>query len=496
METPDWSRLPGTLLPGGYEVEQFLSATGSSATFKIRILGDRFTSAVGEFFSAKGQAAEQVQLWCAASQLRHTNISQPLTAGTHDGLHYYVEVQPDETLAGVIAQRALEAGEARPVLAALLEAISYLHQNGFAAGRVDPASVAALGDRVCLRLQGVRALNTPLAANEDATAAGDVKQLGQALFEVLTQGCDLTREAVLELPSPFDSIVAAATESDPGSRATLADLAAMLRGENLRPKAQPAPQPKAEPEPQPPVHMEPAQPSPELELPVFLPGAPPAEAGVPNIAFPAEHFNEQAAGAVPSHPAAQGKAAGEPFVSLSRQRRDSLLEREEGQRPKPSLGVLWITAACLIAAVLLFFALRPKRAEEAKVVAQPAQQTSQAAWPSHEVGPGSNATSRTTSAAAPAAHLSTRPEARATNRSSEGRWRVIAYTFRRQAEAEKRAKSINERHPNLRAEVFSPRAGAPYLVSLGGMMTREAAEQLRSRARGEGLPRDTYVQNY
>lgn len=76
-------------------------------------------------------------------------------------------------------------------------------------------------------------------------------------------------------------------------------------------------------------------------------------------------------------------------------------------------------------------------------------------------------------------------------------WRVIVYTYAQAEAAEKSARAINGRFPEFEAEVFAPRSGQPpYLVSLGGRMTRDEAIRLQQAARGKGLPRDTYVQNY
>ena len=76
-------------------------------------------------------------------------------------------------------------------------------------------------------------------------------------------------------------------------------------------------------------------------------------------------------------------------------------------------------------------------------------------------------------------------------------WRVVAYTYNHQDQAEHKAQTINDRYPDLKAEVFSPKGdGAPYLVTLGGPMERDAAFQLRNRAVSQGLPHDTYAQNY
>ena len=49
---------------------------------------------------------------------------------------------------------------------------------------------------------------------------------------------------------------------------------------------------------------------------------------------------------------------------------------------------------------------------------------------------------------------------------------------------------------DLRPEVFTPNGRAPYLVTVGGAMTRDQAFALVKKGRAEGLPRDSYAQNY
>jgi eukaryotic-like serine/threonine-protein kinase len=49
----------------------------------------------------------------------------------------------------------------------------------------------------------------------------------------------------------------------------------------------------------------------------------------------------------------------------------------------------------------------------------------------------------------------------------------------------------------MSASVFSPKGQRGYyLVALGGRMTHDDAVRLQRSARGKGLPRDLYVQNY
>ena len=76
-------------------------------------------------------------------------------------------------------------------------------------------------------------------------------------------------------------------------------------------------------------------------------------------------------------------------------------------------------------------------------------------------------------------------------------WRVIAYAYTSRAAAEKKVRAISATWPDLHPQVFVPgRGNAMYLVALGGRMTHEEALNFQRQARGKGLPRDSYVQNY
>jgi hypothetical protein len=74
-------------------------------------------------------------------------------------------------------------------------------------------------------------------------------------------------------------------------------------------------------------------------------------------------------------------------------------------------------------------------------------------------------------------------------------WRVIAFTFVRENDAAQRAAAINKTHPDLHAEVFSPQPDR-FLVTLGSWMPVQDAKRLRQQAIAQGLPHDTYFQNF
>ncbi len=75
-------------------------------------------------------------------------------------------------------------------------------------------------------------------------------------------------------------------------------------------------------------------------------------------------------------------------------------------------------------------------------------------------------------------------------------WRVVAFTYHTQSGAAKKATQINRLHPDLHATVFAPGNKGDYLVVLGDPMSHEDALRLQHSARGKGLPRDIYIQNF
>ena len=140
----------------------------------------------------------------------------------------------------------------------------------------------------------------------------------------------------------------------------------------------------------------------------------------------------------------------------------------------------WVPLAGLIAAaglgaLFLPHSKRPEAKPAVQTVPQPAPQASPAPRP--EAPPPA----RTVAAAANPAAI----------------WRVVVYEYSHRAAAENKARSLNQKRPELHAEVFTPRGNrAPYLVALGGFMTLPEAERVKKQARAAGMPRDTFVRNY
>jgi hypothetical protein len=483
MPTPNWNSVEGKVLEGGYEIAQCLEAGPSSASFRVRILGDRFTNAYGEFYAPGEISPAQIALWVEACGLKHPNISTPLSAGEYDvdgeRLAFIIRIRPDETLATVLQERALTPEEVRQVLNASVAALEFLHGHGFVQGTLSPRHIVAIGDSIQLSIDGIRRINTPLTADDEPTPAGDIRNLGATVYEIMTQQrcAEDCLDKAKTLPAPFNTIVERCLDPDPRNRSGLSDILAMLRGEQL--------------------------PAAHLTEPALV------EAGHKKVSEAPP----------PPAPAPTAARTATPETRVARRLR-RMHDDEEKRPPRKN----WIYAAlAIIAAVAIIWAALPKRPQTS---AQGPKTSS--AWPSHEVEPmatrqnaatggipsraapaesAKGADTRRQTAQKPAKALGGAPatatvlreslqDTRPTPTGKADVWRVVAYTYRQESGARKKADSINQNYPDLKAEAFSPGPGKPYLVVLGGAMTREEAARLREKARSDGMPRDTYIQNY
>lgn len=145
----------------------------------------------------------------------------------------------------------------------------------------------------------------------------------------------------------------------------------------------------------------------------------------------------------------------------------------------------------------------PNAGATATPTQQPVRQhnAAEAYVPSPTAGPTSNRAPATTAKpsatiAKPSAATAKPSAATATAAAATANWRVVAYTYRREDQARHKAETIAAKHKFLSPQVFEPGGHGPWLVTLGGFMTRDQAETLRNRARAAGLPRDTFIRNY
>jgi len=371
---------------------------------------------------------------------------------------YVVLDKPDQTLAGALSKRAIEIEEADQVLSSSAGALEALHARGLVHGCISPDEVFAVGETIRLSTGSVRKIDSappvqikqakflaPESAGENITPAADVWCMGATLLEALTRKkCDGPdcREAAAAVAEPLGRILKKCLDPDPAGRARLADLARLRAAELVR----------------------------ELAA----------------VAAPA---------AMAAAPQADSTAAEQELTRIDRRR--SLVPPQRAFHRSRT----WVYAAVvLIVVVWLLWAGRPKH-----TVTPPAPVKSAATATARGAGSGTAWQTRTLSpdgAATPRGDL--HPDARiakpakpaVANPGDPAVWRVVLYTFSRKEEAQNRAQAINGQHPGLDAQPFSPPHSHMYLVVAGGPMTRSEAARLRLKALRQGMPRDSYIQNY
>jgi TonB family protein len=150
----------------------------------------------------------------------------------------------EENLSQILPERALTAGEARGMLAPVLQALQFAHDKAFVHGHIQPSNILAVGEQVKLssdalsmageRRTGARATSAydpPEAAAGTISTAADVWQLGMTLVEVLTQRLpvwDRARTSAPQVPAtvpePFREIARHCLQVDAGERWTVGEI--------------------------------------------------------------------------------------------------------------------------------------------------------------------------------------------------------------------------------------------------------------------------------
>ncbi len=457
--THTWEHLEGVSLAGEYGLEQWLGSDPSGAWFTTSFGPDRVPAVVKLTEENPSTAETQLAMWQRTSRLSHPSLMALRDCGRahsrDEWFLYAVFEAPDDSLSATLENRLLSKEEARDVLASVVDALQYLHVRGWAHTSIDTEHVVAVGDRIKLASDTLSDLGEIRTAQRD-----DVWALGALIYELLTARRIAPGQLadVSEIAEPLATLIQHAVEPDVDFRWTAGQLAAALSG---NPPAAIAP-----------FEPAPATPDEDRQTSLFSESwddAEPAAVDVDEAGQPPAHDEESAS--YPEDAETEPEPAPRP-PSIVVHEPFSIMGSEEPaavEAPpnEPTFArYVPIAAVALVALLVIVFVIaqRGTPTPPAVAIVPPAE-------PAASVIP-----------AAPNALQS---------------WRVIAYTFARYEDAEKRAQSINTRTPDIHAEVFTLGSSPPsYLISLGGRMTREDAAALRKRALAKGLPRDTFIRNF
>ena len=353
----------------------------------------------------------------------------------------YAVMEPvDANLDEVVSGQRLTVPESRQLAVSLVAVLEALHSHGYVHEHIEPANVLAVGEVVKLRIDCIREAPED---NAKKLESKDVHDLAVVLLQALTQQRTLEASARdLPLPAPFDQIVRKGMSGEWG----LAEIATAL----------------------------------EMRA-------------APQAATPLAEKSEAHADVapIPAPPAVALSPA--PKSVEAPPDTDSRYRPLDDETPSSSPGTGRMVAIGLAVVLILWLGwhfLHHRPATESS-----APQPTTAATTAPQPATDGNA-AKPPAAITPAAPAKT-PLAHSNNvAGTGGEWRVVAFTYNHQDQAEHKVETILQKHPELRPEVFTPTGHAPYLVTVGGTMNRDQAFALAVKVRNEGLPRDSYAQNY
>jgi hypothetical protein len=462
-----WTEYEGRIIAGAFPLERLLLPEGRSAFYSTS--NSKGDPTVIRLIASHFDEEEILARWRGVEALGHPNILRLEKYGQlvlDETTVVYAVMEPvDANLAAVIGGQRLTVAEVRQLAASLTSALDVLHTNGFVHEHVEPANVFAVGEVVKLRGDCIR--ETPEGERGLAAKRKDIHDLAVVVLQSLTQASTLeaaSRE--LPLPAPFDQIVRNGVTGAWGA----VEIMAALRTDG-RPSGAAA--------------LAAASPTRVTVDESAAPGNSDS-AGLAASSAYKHDFEPKSAGPESGTARVGLRAAGSPLKRTLYRPLDRPLDRPplrieswlRGNSAKTGL----LVAGAVVAIVALWLGWHFAHL-------QPADHTG-AGQAAAAPAPASVA------AGAPAVGTGSRPVQADAGARGHGDWRAVAYTYNREDQAQKKRSAVALRHPELRPEVFTPTGRAPYLVTLGGAMSRDEALAMVQKARTLGLARDTYAQNY
>ena len=248
--TKEWER---RIVNGTYPLRRFLGRSDHSVVFLTECKPPTAAQAAIKIMPAYPSLAQaQLAHWRRVATLSHPHLIRLLESGRcqlggHDFL-FVVMDYAEQNLAQILPSRALTSEEVRDLMPPSLDALAYLHGKNLVQGGLKPTNFLVVNDQLKLASDTIRpagerparvakpSLYEPPEANGGRiSTAGDVWGFGITLVEALTGSAPVwsrdTPDPVAlpaSLPPAFEGAVQRCLSRDPGQRATIAELAALL----------------------------------------------------------------------------------------------------------------------------------------------------------------------------------------------------------------------------------------------------------------------------
>jgi hypothetical protein len=455
-----WTEFEGVTIDSSFALNKLLQSEGRSAFFST--VNAKGESVLIRIVECHFDEDEILARWRGVQTLGHPNFLRIDRFGQflieEDGITavYALFERVDANLAQVLEQGCLSPADAAQIGLSIASALETLHTHGFVHQHIEPRKVFSVADTVKLRSDCIRETPEGEAGNE--ARRRDVHDLALLLMQVLLGTTRFSGASPQFLvPTPFEDIVRNGISGAWG----LAEINAAL-------------------------------------TPLASSKAKAAPAGRQAVSATTAKLRDLVSRPSPSGETAPPQPRSElRGAATSESAGRASIPRHRPAHFEPRLGILspdhpfrrWIApGAMLVLVLLLGWIFMHLLSGHRTGTATQALQTAPTSASTSRV-PAARSIPQRTRSNQPAPAPGAGPRARTD-------WRVVAFTYNRQDQAQKKASSLAEKHPDLHPQVFSPTGKAPWLVTIGGGLPRDAAFALAHKARSAGLPRDTYAQNY
>src|ERR1035438_277380 len=132
----------GQVIDGKFPLLQWLGNSGSGGIFLTELDGDPSRKAAIKLIPSDEDAAQaRIRAWTSIATLSHPHLMRIFHTGSwcvdSNLLLYAVTEYAEENLSQILPERPLTPSETREMLEPVLDALGYLHTNGFVHGHLN-----------------------------------------------------------------------------------------------------------------------------------------------------------------------------------------------------------------------------------------------------------------------------------------------------------------------------------------------------------------------